>query len=124
MGVSSGEYGLETWMLENIDKNIDVLGGIVGELGELEFFGNNVQYGVGGENADILLLHKKEGKRFKATVFELKKDEVGESTVNEVLNPKQQNYARWIGQLVSANCNPEITKLTIQQVIHVDWSLR
>ena len=112
-----GEYGLETWMLENIDKEVPILKDIVGNLNELEFFGNNVQYGIGGENADILLLHKKEGKRFKATVFELKKDDVNLDTVDQVLNLSKQNYARWIGQLVTANCNPQIQKLEIQPIM-------
>jgi hypothetical protein len=116
-GSFSGEYGLETWMLENIDKNVPILSEVVGNLNELEFFGNNVQYGVGGENADILLLHKKEGKRYKSTVFELKKDDVNLDTVDQVLNPEKQNYARWIGQLVTANCNPLIEKLQIQPVM-------
>jgi uncharacterized Zn finger protein (UPF0148 family) len=116
-GSFSGEYGLETWMLENIDKGIPVLKDIVGSLDELEFFGNNVQYGVGGENADILLLHKKAGKRFKATVVELKKDSVNLDTIDQVLNPEKQNYAKWIGQLVTANCNPEINRLEIQPVM-------
>ena len=116
-GSFSGEYGLETWMLENIDKNIPILNEIVGNLDELEFFGNNVQYGVGGENADILLLHKKNGKRFKATVFELKKDDVNANTIDQVLNPEKQNYARWVGQLVTANCNPIIEKIEIQPVM-------
>ncbi len=116
-GSFSGEYGLETWMLENIDKEVPVLKEIVGKLDELEFFGNNVQYGVGGENADILLLHKKNGKRFKVTVIELKKDGVNLDTVDQVLSPTKQNYARWIGQLVTANCNPSIEKLEIQPVM-------
>lgn len=116
-GSFSGEYGLETWMLENIDKNISILKEIVGNLEELEFFGNNVQYGVGGENADILLLHKRDNKRFKATVFELKKDDVDADTIDQVLNPEKQNYAKWIGQMVTANCNPTIGKLEIQPVM-------
>ena len=116
-GRFSGEMGLEAWMLENIDKNVPVLKELVGNLDELEFFGNNVQYGVGGENADILLLHKKDGKRFKSTVFELKKDEVNLNTVDQLLNPKKQNYAKWIGQLVTANCNPEVETLQIQPVM-------
>jgi len=116
-GKFHGEYGLETWMLENIDKEVPVLKEIVGDLNELEFFGNNVQYGVGGENADILLLHKKEEKRFKVTVIELKKDDVNLDTIDQVLNPQKQNYARWIGQLVTANCNPSIENLEIQPVM-------
>ncbi|MDE1868888.1 MAG: hypothetical protein KGH60_02900 [Candidatus Micrarchaeota archaeon] len=116
-GSLADESGLEAWMLENIDKNIPVLAEIIGDLDELEFWGNNVQDGVGGENADILTLHKRNGKRFKATVFELKKDEVNKDTINQVLNPEKQNYAKWIGQLVTANCNPPIEKLQIQPIM-------
>jgi hypothetical protein len=116
-GCFETETGLETWMLENIDKGIPILNEVVGPLDELEFFGNNVQYGVGGENADILLLHKKNGARFKTTVFELKKGDVDQDTVNQVLSPEQQNYAKWIGQLVTANCNPPTNSLIIQPVL-------
>ncbi len=116
-GCFSGEMGLETWMLENIDQNIPLFSEIVGDLNELEFFGNNVQYGVGGENADILLLHKKDNLRFKATVIELKKDNVDMNTIDQVLNPNKQNYAKWIGQLVTANCNPPVKRIEIQPVM-------
>lgn len=116
-GSFAGEYGLETWLVENIDKDISSLKDVVGDLSELEYFGNNVQYGVGGENADILLLHKKDGKRFKVTVIELKKDKINADTIDQVLNPKKQNYAKWIGQLVTANVNPSITTLAIQPVM-------
>lgn len=112
-----GEYGLEAWILENIDKEIDVLKDIVGSLEELEYFGNGVQYGIGGEKTDVLLLHKKDGKRFKATVIELKKDDIDLNTIDQVLNPTKQNYAKWIGQLVTANCEPAIEKLEIQPVM-------
>ena len=117
-GTFSSETGLPSWLNENIDKNTDpVLSNIVGPLSELEYFGNNVPYGVGGENADLLLLHKKEGVRFKATIFELKKDQVNEDTVNQVLDPVWQNYAKWVGQLVTAYVEPLVHNLQIQPIL-------
>lgn len=116
-GSFAGEYGLEAWIMENIDKEIPVLKDIVGNLEELEYFGNGVQYGVGGEKTDALLLHNKNAKRFKATVIELKRNNIDMATVDQVLNPKRQNYAKWIGQLVTANVNPPIETLDIQPVM-------
>jgi hypothetical protein len=113
-GSFSGELGLEAWVLENIDKSVEVLKDVVGPLDELEYFGNGVQYGIGGEKVDVLLLHKRKGKRFKATVIELKKNDVDEDTINQVLDPTKQNYTKWVGLLATSNVKPQIDSLMIQ----------
>jgi hypothetical protein len=117
-GSFSDESGLPAWFNENIGEGTNkTLDQLVGPLHELEYFGNNVPYGVGGENADLLLLHKKNGKRFKATIFELKKDEITDSTVNQVLDPEWQNYAKWVGQLATAYVEPPVDSLEIQPIL-------
>lgn len=117
-GSFSNESGLPAWFNENIGRGTNqTLDQLVGSLNELEYFGNNVPYGVGGENADLLLLHKRDGKRFKATIFELKKDEITDSTVNQVLDPEWQNYAKWVGQLATAYVEPPVVSLEIQPIL-------
>lgn len=117
-GSFSHESGLPAWFNENIGRGANqTLDQLVGPLNELEYFGNNVPYGVGGENADLLLLHKRDGKRFKATIFELKKDEITDSTVNQVLDPEWQNYAKWVGQLATAYVEPPVNSLEIQPIL-------
>lgn len=116
-GAFYSESALEAWILENIDKEAPVLKDVVGPIEQLEYFGNGVQYGIGGEKTDVLLLHKKNGKRFKATVIELKKDKIDENTVDQLLNPKKQNYAKWIGLLVTSNVEPPVNSINIQPVM-------
>jgi len=117
-GSFSNESGLPAWFNESIGKGVNkTLDTLVGPLNELEYFGNNVPYGVGGENADLLLLHKANGKRFKATIFELKKDMILDSTVNQVLDPEWQNYAKWVGQLATAYVEPPVDSLEIQTIL-------
>jgi len=117
-GSFSDESGLPAWFNENIGRGTNqTLDQLVGPLNELEYFGNNVPYGVGGENADLLLLHKRNDKRFKATIFELKREEITDSTVNQVLDPEWQNYAKWVGQLATAYVEPPVDSLEIQPIL-------
>jgi hypothetical protein len=106
------ESSLEAWIIRNIDKNVPILSEIVGPREELEYFGNNVLYGIGGEKVDILCLHKKAGVRYKATVIELKKGRVPEEALSQI-----EDYAYWIGQLSTANVATPIEKLDIQPVL-------
>jgi len=89
------EAFLEAWIMENIDKNIPILNEIIGNPNELEYFGNNVLYGVGGERVDVLCIHKKDNERTKATVIELKKGSLTEKDVKQI-----KDYTKWISQLV------------------------
>lgn len=102
---------LEAWVMENIDKNIPVLNGIIGDLKELEYFGNNVLYGIGGEKVDILCIHKKNGERFRATVIELKKGTLKKNDIEQI-----KDYTKWTSQLVFGDDSKE-SKLKIQPVI-------
>jgi hypothetical protein len=109
------ESVLEAWMMENIDKDYETLREVIGSSKEIEYFGNNVLYGIGGEKSDILVTHMDEnGVRFKATVIELKKEKITESAIDQV-----EKYAYWVGQLVTANyiLSHEMHTLTLQPVV-------
>ncbi len=106
------ESVLHAWIMENIDKNLPVLGPIIGPLNELEYFGACIPYNLTTNNVDILCLHKKEGKRYKATVIEIKQGKINKGAVNQI-----NDYLPWISQLATENAEPEITHLEIQPVI-------
>jgi hypothetical protein len=112
---SSGELKveafLEAWMMANLDKNIPVLRDIIGNTAELEYFGNNVLYGIGGERVDVLCIHKRGSERTKATVIELKKGSLTENDVNQV-----KDYTKWMSQLVFGDDSTE-SKAKIQPVL-------
>lgn len=106
------EHVLQAWLMDNIDKDISVLKDIVGPKKELEWFGNEVMYGIGGDKVDVLTLHKRDGVRFKATVFELKDDEVHANDVKQI-----ERYSYWISQLATANAEPQVNSLQLQPVL-------
>lgn len=102
---------LEAWMMENIDKNVPVLRDIIGNPTELEYFGNNVLYGIGGERVDILCIHKHGSERTRATVIELKKGDLKKVDVEQI-----NDYTKWMSQLVFGN-DTKASKLKIQPVL-------
>lgn len=106
------ESALEAWLMQNIDKEVPVLSEVVGPKKELEYFGNNVLYGIGGDKVDILCLHKKGGARYKATVIELKKGRVSDDALYQI-----EDYAFWVAQLSTANLSPGVRKLEIQPLL-------
>jgi len=106
------ENALMAWMTENIDKGYPVLKDIVGPLDELEYFGNNVLYGIGGEKVDLLLLHKRNGVRYKATVMELKKNKISRKAIDQI-----KDYSYWIAQLSTANLMPPPEEFAIQPIL-------
>ena len=102
---------LEAWMMENIDKNKPILKEIIGDPNDLEYFGNNVLYGMGGEKVDILCLHKKNDERYRATVIELKKGVVKKDDVDQI-----KDYTKWMSQLAFGDDTKE-SKSKIQPVL-------
>jgi hypothetical protein len=60
---------------------------------------------------DILLLHKRDDLRYKATVIELKFGKINPSAINQV-----NDYAPWIAQLVTENAEPEVNEIEIQPI--------
>lgn len=98
--LDSGELNLEAmlqlWISHNIDRlPDDDLNKIVGDPAELEFKGNCVLYGIGGENVDLLLIHNDGSGRTRATVIELKKGSLVKHDIDQV-----RSYIKWISQLV------------------------
>ncbi|MFB6209140.1 MAG: hypothetical protein ABEJ56_03300 [Candidatus Nanohaloarchaea archaeon] len=106
------EHGLHAWIMDNIDEEIPVLKDVVGPLSELEWSGNEVMYGIGRSKADVLLLHKRDGKRFKATVIELKEGKVKKEDIDQI-----DRYSYWVSQLATANANPSVENLKLQPVV-------
>lgn len=105
------EAFLEAWMMENIDKNMPILRDIIGNPNELEYFGNNVLYGIGGEKVDVLCIHKRGNQRTKATVIELKKGSLTEGDVEQIYD-----YTKWMSQLVFGD-DTMTSKQKIQPVL-------
>jgi len=102
---------LIAWMTRNIDRNPPILGDIMPKE-ELEFFGNQILYGIGGEKVDFLCLHKKDDKRYKATVIEAKKSVVGLEAMKKIVD-----YSYWIAQLATANLPYAVEKFEVQPVL-------
>lgn len=112
------ESVLEAWTMENIDKDIPVLRDIIGPKEELEYFGNNVLYGIGGEKVDVLSLHKNGEVRYRAVAIELKKGSIDRGAVNQI-----DRYSYWVAQLATANVTPRVDSLLLQPVL-VGYDIR
>lgn len=90
------EAFLEAWLMSKIKKEqIDGLSEIIGDGKDIEYFGNNVLYGIGGERVDILIIHNNGESRTKATVIELKKGKLKKKDVEQI-----KDYTKWMAQLV------------------------
>ncbi|MCX7688308.1 MAG: hypothetical protein N2045_10095 [Fimbriimonadales bacterium] len=93
---------LEFWLMRQLGSNpsfvYDYLNIPKGET--VEWFGNQVLFGIGGEKSDVLVLTRNdEGKRCRAVVIELKRDTIDQQACNQI-----QRYAYWIAQLVTFQC--------------------
>ena len=107
------EHVLQAWFMENIDKDFPVLKDILGPKKDLEWFGNEIIYGIGGDKVDILTLHMEDNIRRRSTVIELKDGEVGKQDVKQI-----ERYSYWVSQLVTANAKERIqSHLTLQPVL-------
>lgn len=106
------EAFLEAWLMSKIKKEkIDGLSEIIGDGGDIEYFGNNVLYGIGGERVDILIIHNNGKERTKATVIELKKGKLLKKDVEQI-----KDYTKWMAQLVFGNDTNE-SKKKIQPIL-------
>lgn len=119
----TAESALYAWLNQNVDSVDKTLRAVLGPAKDMEYFGNQVLYGIGGDTADYIVLHTKrpgeaqslddtnsssydksvveQGGRFAVTVIEIKKDEVDLDTLAQV-----DRYAYYVGQVASANCLP------------------
>ena len=91
------ESYLEAWLMKNLDKNIPVLSDYVTQP-DLDYFANNLLFGIGGEKVDIITTHENNDKTSKVNVIELKKGEITLGDVEQVLG-----YTKWIYQLIFNN---------------------
>lgn len=90
---------LEFWFMYQLGNNPNFVYQYlnVPESEVVEWFGNQVLFGIGGEKSDILILTQNgEGKRCRAIVIELKKGAIDQQACNQI-----QKYAYWIAQLVT-----------------------
>ena len=106
------EAFLEAWLMSKIGKGkIKGLSEIIGDGEDIEYFGNNVLYGIGGERVDILIIHNDGKERIKASVIELKKGKLTKKDVEQI-----KDYTKWMSQLVFGNDSGE-SKLKIQPIL-------
>lgn len=106
------EAFLEAWLMRNIGKNkINGLDEILGDKNQIEYFGNNVLYGIGGEKVDILVIHNNGKERVRATVIELKKGNIISKDIQQI-----KEYTKWMSQLVFGDDSQE-SKLKIQPIL-------
>jgi CRISPR/Cas system-associated exonuclease Cas4 (RecB family) len=99
------EAMLESYILHRLNNNLplDGIDDVIGNRNEIEFCGNQIQYGISGNKVDLLLLHKKElggsaAYRYKATVIELKRDQIKKEDITQIIN-----YQKWVAQLTTFN---------------------
>lgn len=97
------EAFLEAWLMSKIKKEyIKGLTEIIGDGKDIEYFGNNVLYGIGGERVDILIIHNNGSERTKATVIELKKGNIQLKDIYQI-----KDYTKWMAQLIFGNDSKE-----------------
>lgn len=106
------EAFLEAWLMSNILRN-EIIGfdAIIGDKTQVEYFGNNVLYGIGGEKVDILIIHNNGKERTRAIVIELKKGDISKKDINQI-----KDYTKWMAQLVFGNDSME-SKKKIQPIL-------
>jgi hypothetical protein len=91
---------LEFWMVQKLKQNPKELMNLfqIPENENVEWFANQVLFGIGGEKSDIIVLTKNENSiRCRALVIELKRDIIDKKACEQI-----KKYAYWIAQLVSS----------------------
>lgn len=92
---------LEFWLVEALSSMspqiADLLALFPNE--QVEWFSNQILFGIGGEKSDVLLLMRDQesGLRCRAVVIELKRDAIDSDTLTQV-----KAYSYWIAQLATA----------------------
>lgn len=106
------EAFLEAWLMSKIGlEEIEGLTEIIGDGNNIEYFGNNVLYGIGGERVDILIIKNDGTKRTEAIVIELKKGKIIKKDIEQI-----KDYTKWMSQLVFGDDSGE-SKLKIQPIL-------
>lgn len=110
-GELRSEAFLEAWIMSKIGKEkIIGLSDIIGNE-DIEYFGNNVLYGIGGEKVDILIINNNGKERYKIAVIELKRGAVKKDDIKQI-----KDYTKWMAQLVFGNDSRE-SKSKIQPIV-------
>ncbi len=106
---------LEFWMMYKLLKNSQTLFHLL-ELNKkeiIEWFSNQVLFGIGGEKSDILILtQNEEGTRCRAIVIELKKDLIDQNSISQITK-----YSYWIAQLVTSQITRVANPFIITPVV-------
>jgi len=105
------EAFLEAWLMANIGSNIEGLSEVIGNGEDIEYFGNNVLWGIGGEKVDVLIIHNDGKKRIRADVIELKKGNIIKQDLEQI-----KDYTKWMSQLVFGDDTPQ-SKQKIQPIL-------
>jgi hypothetical protein len=106
------EAFLEAWLMQNIGVNSMVgLDKVLGNKEEIEYFGNNVLWGIGGEKVDVLIIYNNGKERTRADVIELKKGNIIKKDINQI-----KDYTKWMAQLVFGDDSME-SKKKIQPIL-------
>ena len=115
------EAMLESYILQRLNNDLPLSGldDIIGDRNEIEFCGNQIQYGISGNKVDVLLLHKKElggstAYRYKATVIELKRDQIRKEDITQIID-----YQKWVAQLTTFNNLKAIQPVLIGKKISI-----
>ena len=115
------EAMLESYILQRLNNDLPLSGldDIIGDRNEIEFCGNQIQYGISGNKVDVLLLHKKElggstAYRYKATVIELKRDQIKKEDITQIID-----YQKWVAQLTTFNNLKAIQPVLIGKKISI-----
>ena len=102
------ETVLEFWLMRELANNHSQLLSTLGisPNEQLEWFANQVLFGIGGEKSDVLLLTRNQAnQRCRAVVIELKKGAVDSHSLEQV-----KSYAYWIAQLATAQVQNAIQR--------------
>ncbi|MEO0127275.1 MAG: hypothetical protein ABIL44_05960 [candidate division WOR-3 bacterium] len=93
---------LEGWIIQNLDNPSSKMDSFLGDLKEIECFANYVPVSIAGGNLDIVVFHRKNNKRYKITIIELKKGMVKQDDINQI-----KNYVKWAAE--------NLTKIMIEK---------
>lgn len=102
------ETVLEFWLMRELANNRrQILSTFeISPNERLEWFANQVLFGIGGEKSDVLLLMRNaEELRCRAIVIELKKGDIDSGSLEQV-----KSYAYWVAQLVTAQVQNAIQR--------------
>ena len=85
---------LEFWMVQKLKQNPKKLMNLfqIPENENVEWFANQILFGIGGEKSDIIVLTKNENSiRCKALVIELKRDIIDKKACEQINSPLLKN---------------------------------